>query len=423
MDRRPNRSLRSPRVRRSVAAGPLAPSDFVAGVSPDSTRSVRVAGRVVQSSAEAVWLADAIAQLVLNGKDLPAMSPGELAIYRGRWDGRELTGVELEWRQAAPVPGGAGDVGRLLFQGVGRALAARSRALQTLRGYFLSAGFLEVETPFRVVAPGVDQNVDAFSASDGYLITSPELEMKRLLVGGVPRQFQFARVSRRDEVGTLHEPEFTLLEWYRAFSGISEVQQDTEALVAAVAAALRGRPELLTPDGRRIDVTPPFERVRVADAFREHAGINDVVDLAASDEARYFELMVSLVEPALARLDRAVFLEGYPISQAALARPEPADPNFAERFELYVGGVELCNGYGELTAAAEQRRRFLLERAVREETGRSVYPLPERFLSALEEGMPPSGGNALGVDRLVQLALGARTLQEVIAFPRAVLDG
>src|SRR5690606_6132495 len=143
----------------------------------------------------------------------------------------------------------------------------------------------------------------------------------------------------------------------------------------------------------------------------------DVADLAASDEARYFELLVSRVEPALARLDRPVFLHDYPLTQAALARPCPDDPRFAERFELYAGGIELANGYGELTDPVEQRRRFVAERRRRQAEKRPVYPLNERFLAALVEGMPPSGGNALGVDRLIALALGAPDIRAVIAFP------
>jgi lysyl-tRNA synthetase class 2 len=155
----------------------------------------------------------------------------------------------------------------------------------------------------------------------------------------------------------------------------------------------------------------------VRDAFRRWAGIRDASRLARRNPNRFFELLVGRVEPKLARLPRPVFLCDYPISQAALARPSPSDPSVAERFELYAGGIELSNGYGELTDPVEQEKRFRAERARRKATRRRVYPLDERFLGALREGMPRSGGNALGVDRLVMLALGAKSVQEVVAFP------
>ncbi|HSU39100.1 MAG TPA: amino acid--tRNA ligase-related protein, partial [Polyangiaceae bacterium] len=244
-----------------------------------------------------------------------------------------------------------------------------------------------------------------------------ELALKRLLVGGLPRIFELARVLRADEQGPLHEPEFTLLEWYRAFAGFEAVLADTERLVARVARRVRGRAELVLPDGRRVDARPPFERLSVREAFRRHAGVADAAALAADDESRYFELLVGRVEPALERLTRPVFLLDYPLSQAALARPSPRDPSVAERFELYAGGVELSNGYGELTDPVEQARRFRAERRARRAAGRPTYPTDERFLAALREGMPPSSGNALGVDRLVMLVTGAKSIAEIVAFP------
>jgi lysyl-tRNA synthetase class 2 len=263
----------------------------------------------------------------------------------------------------------------------------------------------------------VDANVDAIRSAGGYLITSPELAMKRLLVGGLPRVFQLARVLRADEQGPLHEPEFTLLEWYRAFSGYDAVLADTEALLVHLAKRLRGRAELVTPAGRKLSLRRPFPRVSVREAFRRYANVRDAAELAARDENRYFELLVARVEPALAALERPVFLLDYPVSQAALARPSPRDPTVAERFELYAGGIELSNGYGELTDPVEQARRFQAERAARRAAKRPVYPVDRRFLAALREGMPPASGNALGVDRLVLLLTGAASVADVIAFP------
>jgi lysyl-tRNA synthetase class 2 len=244
--------------------------------------------------------------------------------------------------------------------------------------------------------------------------------MKRLLVGGLPRIFQFARASRRDEHGVLHEPEFTMLEWYRAFADLEAMIGDTEALLRAVALAVSGEARLLGPTGQRYELDTPAERVTVREAFREFAGIADAVDLSLSDEARYFELLVAHVEPGLARAARPIILWKYPANQAALARLSSDDPSVAERFELYVAGVELCNGFDELTDAREQRLRFAQDSARRAQEGRTVYPIDERFLSALESGMPRASGNALGFDRLLMLACGARELSEVQAFPARV---
>jgi lysyl-tRNA synthetase class 2 len=309
-------------------------------------------------------------------------------------------------------------VERFAWSSRGRNLLLRGRALAAIRAFFAERGFVEVATPFRVRAPGVDAHVDALRADGGYLITSPELHMKRLLVGGMPRVFELARVARAGELGALHEPEFTLLEWYRAFAGQEEIQADTERLVASVASSVRGRPEVVLPSGRIVPVKPPFSRISVRDAFRRWARVRDAARLAERDPDAYFELLVGKVEPGLAALERPVFLCDYPLSQAVLARPSPSDPTVAERFELYVGGVELSNGYGELTDAREQERRFRAESARRRAERRRTYPIDRAFLAALREGMPRAGGNALGVDRLIMLAAGARTVAEVVAFPR-----
>src|SRR5690606_34346786 len=168
--------------------------------------------------------------------------------------------------------------------------------------------------------------------------------------------------------------------------------------------------------GARVDLSLPFARLSVREAFRRYAGIPDAPELAARDEDRYFQVLVDQVEPALARLGRPVFLYDYPASQAALARLSPSDPSVAERFELYVGEVELCNGYGELTDPVEQRARCELDRARRRALGRPVPELPERFLAALEQGMPPASGNALGMDRLLMLLCGQARIDAVTPF-------
>ncbi|MCC6216908.1 MAG: EF-P lysine aminoacylase GenX [Polyangiaceae bacterium] len=362
-------------------------------------------------------LADALATCRVRFERATPLAAGELVVVSGRLTGGSVVErARLVARYPYPAPRGDGEHARLSWAGVGPRLVARAQALAAIRGWFAPRGFVEVETPLRVRTPGVDAHVDALRAEGGYLITSPELSLKRLLVGGMPRVFQLARVTRLDEAGPLHLPEFTLLEWYRAFSGMSAVIDDTEALVRHVVSTVAGRSSVERA-GRRVHLRAPFERVTVREAFRRFAGVADAVTLAETNEDEFFARWVAEVEPALARLERPVFVVEYPATQAALARRSPADGRVAERFELYLAGVELCNGYGELTDAVEQRARFVAERAARRRTGRRVYPLDDAFLRALGEGMPPSGGNALGVDRLVLLTAGAERVEAVAAVP------
>jgi lysyl-tRNA synthetase class 2 len=207
-----------------------------------------------------------------------------------------------------------------------------------------------------------------------------------------------------------------MLEWYRAFSGVDAVMADTEVIVVRVAEALNRRAEIRIGD-QVCAMVPPFARLTVREAFYEFAAIDDAVDLASTDEDRFFQLFVDTVEPGLARSPHPVFLTEFPLAQGALARPTAHDPTVVERFELFVGGVELCNGYGELTDPDEQRRRFEAEQARRAARGAPVYPVDERFIAALAEGLPPTGGNALGMDRLVALVLGVDRIADVMAFP------
>lgn len=400
----------------------LAPSDVLGVIAePRPSGSVLVGGRVVEQQGRSLRLADAFATLVVELAAEAELAVGDLIVVAGRVDGDRLRDASLERRHPHPLPGASGEHARLAWQGVGPRLLARSRALGAIRAYFAEQRFVEVDTPLRVKMPGLDLHVDAIAAEGGFLVTSPEHQMKRLLTGGMPRIFQLCHTSRAGELGPLHEPEFLMLEWYRAFAGQDDVMSDTEQVVARVVEAVAGAPHVTLADGRRIDVAPPFERMSVRDAFRSFAGVSDAAALAEDCEDRFFELLVGAVEPALARLGRPVFLCGYPATQASLARRSPDDPRVAERFELYLAGVELCNGFGELTDAAEQRRRFERDQVERRRRGRPVYPIDERLLAALVEGMPPSGGNALGVDRLLALAAGVSEISRVQAFPAAWL--
>ncbi|HTM45646.1 MAG TPA: EF-P lysine aminoacylase EpmA [Polyangiaceae bacterium] len=318
------------------------------------------------------------------------------------------------------------EIDRFRGRGMAKVLHARAAALALIRRYFDEQGFLEVQTPTWVKAPGTDVYIDPMRSEDGFLITSPEFQMKRLLASGLPKIYQIAHVFRKGEQGQLHEGEFTMLEWYRTRAGYEATQRDTEILTSTVIQALSGSLNLKTPLGAvgtvsTVQCKPPFERITVRQAFKQYAGIDDVSDLAASDENQYFDLLVGKVEPALADKKRPVFLLDYPLSQAALARACPRAPGYAERFELYLAGVELCNGYGELTDAKEQRARFIADNKRRKSKKLPHLPLDEKFLSALEQGLPPCTGNALGLDRLLMLALGKRSLDQVIAFPKSQL--
>jgi lysyl-tRNA synthetase class 2 len=296
-------------------------------------------------------------------------------------------------------------------------LRERARICAEVRRFFDGQGFVEVQTPVMVPSPGLDVHLDAFEVQGGdrgaprWLSTSPEYQMKRLLAEGLPRIYQIAPCFRRGESGERHNPEFTMLEWYRADAGVNDVMADTEQLVAAVTSATA---EL---GDRRIDLRAPFDRLTVAGAFARFAGwsVEETLEAAARDEDLYFRTLVERVEPGIAAIDRAVFLTDFPATQASLARRRPDDPRFAERFELYVAGVELCNGFGELVDPVEQRSRLIADQATRLARGLPVYPVDERFLEALAR-VPPSGGNALGLDRLVALACGSTDIAVAMAF-------
>ena len=290
------------------------------------------------------------------------------------------------------------------------ALRLRSQVQQAIRAFFEAGSYLEVETPIRIPAPTPEAQIDPEPAGDAFLHTSPELCMKRLLAAGYPRLFQLCRCFRRGERGRRHLSEFTLLEWYTAHQDYRHMMNQTEALVKHVARAL-GHGGRLSFQGRPIDIERPFERLEVEEAFRIFANTTPEDALAAG---RFDEIVGLEIEPRLG-WERPVFLCDYPAPCAALARLKPGRPDRAERFELYIGGIELCNGFSELNDAAEQRRRFQQELQLRQQAGRPAMPLPERFLADLEM-MPPATGNALGVDRLVMLLADTLTIDDVTAF-------
>lgn len=351
-------------------------------------------------------------------------SPGDFMVVEGTWESGRVRDAEVQNVFSYPTPHPRSDAARFTNGGVAAHLLARSMAVKAVRRLLDDDGFLEVETPSWTPCPNLDPNLDVVPVGDetgasGYLITSPEHHMKRMLSGGFQRIYQFARCTRGNERGPWHEPEFTLLEWYRAFEQMGDVMADTEAIVCEIAQAA-GDGALHAPDGRVIPLRRPFPRVSVQELFREHAETQDGVGLAAEDEQEYFQRWVDHIEPALCRYETPVFVWKYPACHAALARLDPTDARVAERFELYAGGVELCNGYGELTDEHEQRARFMNFRAQRAGQPLEHAPLDERFLSALKTGMPPAAGNALGVDRVLALSRSVKTIADVQAFPASI---
>jgi lysyl-tRNA synthetase class 2 len=315
-------------------------------------------------------------------------------------------------------------------------LRRRARLTQATRAFFDARGYLEVETPYAVTAPGEEVHLDTFRTAqrqpDGverplWLHTSPEFAMKRLLVGGAGRIFQLARVWRNGEGSDLHAPEFTMLEWYRPGATLSDLMDETEALLrATISPVTQCR-------GCTVDLSQ-FERLTMADAFTRHVGADllgtagDAAALAAQAGTRlrtgedwedlFFRLLLERVEPAIGR-HHPTFLTHWPAAQAALARRDPTDPRVAERFELFAAGMELANAFIELTDATEQRARFDIDRARRHAIQRGPdWDLDEDFLAALAHGMPPSGGIALGFDRLAMLAGGADRIDQVLWLPQ-----
>jgi len=285
-------------------------------------------------------------------------------------------------------------------------LMERARILQDIRNFFVNRGYLEVETPHRIPANAPEPHIDAVASGSCALHTSPELAMKRLLAAGYEQLFQICRVWRDGERGQFHLPEFTMLEWYR--SGIDYNALMNECMELFFVLVPEGK---LVRGDRSIDLSMPWQKLTVAEAFDRHAttGLDDAL---AAD--RFEEILTAEVEPQLGK-QKPTFLTEYPISLAALARTKPGQPQVAERFELYIDGLELANAFSELTDPQEQRSRFETDEASRRAADKTPYPLPEKFLSELNT-MPEAAGIALGLDRLVMLITGAEKIDEVVAF-------
>jgi len=326
-------------------------------------------------------------------------------------------------------------------------LRTRNRITAATRAWFDAQSFVEVETASLQISPGNETHLHAFATealqADGsvaaqlYLRTSPEFACKKLLAAGETQIFELARVWRNRERGPLHSPEFTLLEWYRADQPYETLMEDCAALMSL--AAQEAQTRQFNFRGKTADPFAEPERITVSEAFAQFAGIDLLASLsetgatdadilaqaaaaagvrvAADDswEDVFSRVLVERIEPNLG-IGRPTILYEYPIAQAALARPKPGDPRVAERFELYACGVELANAFGELTDAAEQRRRFIGEMDEKARLYGERYPLDEDLLAALAH-MPAASGAALGFDRLAMLATGASRIDQVLWTP------
>ncbi len=322
-------------------------------------------------------------------------------------------------------------------------LTIRAKILRHIRHFFDEHGFIEVETPLLAHSPGMEPFLESFSTeyfdeSAGklrrlYLPTSPEFHMKRLLSEGFDRIYQVTRAFRNNESGPMHHPEFTMLEWYRGGAGYDQIMADSEEMISAVATQVSGTP-MIHGNSREISLLPPWDRITVREAWHRYAGIDldqcgtvenlrragkeaGVENLQESDdwETLYFKIFLTCIESKLG-VEKPVILYEYPASMAALARIKPQDPSVALRFEIYIDGIELGNAFDELTDPLVQAQRIEEAREQQICMNREPFPRDEFFMAALEKGIPPSAGIALGVDRLVMLILGTRDIQDVLSY-------
>ncbi|MDX2495865.1 MAG: EF-P lysine aminoacylase EpmA [Desulfuromusa sp.] len=285
-------------------------------------------------------------------------------------------------------------------------LEKRARIIQQIRAFFVEQNFLEVETPHRIPANAPELHIDAIPSKDWFLQTSPELCMKRLLAAGDDKLFQICRCWRAGERSKTHLPEFTMLEWYRSHCDYHQLMDDCEALFLYLSLDQK-----IIWQNQTIDLSPPWQRMTITEAFSQFSSI-PLETALATDE---FDSVIALdIEPKLPT-NSPIFLTEYPCKHAALARKKPSDLQVAERFELYIGGLELANAFSELTDPVEQRLRFSEEELQRLKKGKIPYPSPDSFLKELAT-LSPSAGIALGIDRLIMLFCDKNKIDEVVSF-------
>lgn len=299
--------------------------------------------------------------------------------------------------------------GKIILKNKSR-LYTRAGIIESIRKFFIDRGYLEVETPVLISAPAPEVNIDAIKSSKGFLHTSPELCMKRLLANGYSKIFQVCKCFRDSERGNFHLPEFTMLEWYRKGVDYYYLMDECRDMIKHVAEET-GSGEKFEYQGKNIDLSGEWERVTIKEAFKTYVGLTPE-EAVKSDS--FDEIMVTKIEPEL-DTGRPVFLYDYPASQAALSRIKEDEHAVAERFELYIGGLELANAFTELTDPVEQKKRFMEETEKRKKTSKTEYPFPEKFIQDLEN-MPASAGIAFGIDRFVMLLTDSAIIDEVVTF-------
>ena len=327
-------------------------------------------------------------------------------------------------------------------------LRRRRQIIREIRAFFDSQDFIEVETPALQICPTIDAHIHGFKTKffdhsltpvgNYYLQTSPEFDMKKLLVAGMQRIYQICHVYRNAEISRLHSPEFTMIEWYRTDDNYKSIMEDCIDLLRHIAKNIGI--QHYKHRGRECDPFAPFEIISVSDAFEKYAGLDLSLYLDDSDKFAnalevsgirvaeddqwddlFFRVMAEKIEPYLGA-GHPTILYDYPVCMASLSKRKEDDPRYAERFELYVCGVELANAFSELTDAEEQRARYEQEMQIKENIYGYRYPPDEDFFKALDYGMPESGGIALGIDRLVMLACGANDIKDVLWAPVQTLE-
>ena len=393
-----------------------------------SNTSCTLAGRIIQTDG-AFYLSDETGTLHLRSdKDL---FTGTIAEVTGKWQDDAFICNDVK----VLVPSNTKTVKQVVRPRIHK---LRSNVLGEIRSYFDRHDFTEVETPLLIRSPGLEPNLIAFETKTEtgqklYLPTSPEYAMKRLLSEGLECIYQICKSFRDEPPAAFHSPEFTILEWYRAYSDYNEIASDTEALITHVVRQISGSTKL-TFHNRMSDLST-WERITVREAFDRHADIDadpcgdparflsaagssqyTSIDGHDDFESAYFKIFFDQVEPNLGT-PHPTILTDYPASMAALAKRSKTDPGIAERFEIYIAGIELANAFTELNDPVEQRQRFEQETAKRAASGVPKYEIASKFLSALESGIPPAGGIALGVDRLIMLVADADNIADVMAFP------
>lgn len=292
-----------------------------------------------------------------------------------------------------------------------RVLKLRSEVCQAIRDFFKKNGYIEVETPYLIPSPMPESHIDAFKSDGAYLHTSPELCMKRLICSGYERIFQICRVFRKGERGRFHLPEFTMLEWYRTGTDYNEIMEECQNLIIWVNKKIN-KAENINYNGNTIELTPPWDRVSLKPLFQSNSPMS--MDEAIKS-GNYETILINRIEPTLP-IHGPVFVIDYPTELSPLARAKKSDPSLAERFELYIGGMEIANGFSELNDPKEQRKRLEKENLMRLIQNKEPYPMPEKFLEELSN-LPPCSGVALGVDRLLMLVADCNSIEDVIALP------